>query len=146
MINRTFCKMFDLLIPYFNLHVDEHHSFCHSEAHRKKLEDVSVLYPEYFRQQTRYMNPTMPYTNIPQCTIFNLNVLMCAHSCYRIVYCGIFVKYIVGFVGCLYCVSPVEFGSLFCTVIYYLFYSSVGDFFADHLTPSSLGMRREISI
>ena len=51
-------------------------------------------------------NPTLHFTNIPQCTICNRNVHTCAHFwnvhtcahfCYRMVHCGIYDWCIVGF-------------------------------------------------
>ena len=52
-------------------------------------------------------NNNKPVSQIAQCTsvishnapFCNRNVHMCAHSCYKIVYCGIFVWCIVGFVS-----------------------------------------------
>ena len=49
-------------------------------------------------QWTCPTNPTMHQSNIPQCTICNRNVHLCAHFCYKMVHCGIYAWCIVGFV------------------------------------------------
>ena len=54
-----------------------------------------------------------PVAQIPQCTspmshnapFYNRNVHMCGHFCYKMVYCGIFVRCVVGFVKWVYCLS-----------------------------------------
>ena len=54
-----------------------------------------------------FMHPMMHQSQIAQCTIFNRNVLLCAHFCYKMVHCGIvvyatqFIKYKVDYVDSL---------------------------------------------
>ena len=54
-------------------------------------------------QQTNLTNPTMRLSHITQCTICYRNVHACAHFCCQMVYCGICVWCIVGFVRWVYC-------------------------------------------
>ena len=49
---------------------------------------------------TKFTNPTMPLSYIPQCTTLEQK---CAHFCSRVVHCEIWDKCIVGFVRLIHC-------------------------------------------